>query len=60
MTEEWVAPYRGAFDDGWEAFRGRAYERQLAEGIIPAGTALTERPPPQCSTSPCTATRDRP
>jgi len=45
VTEEWVEPYRGAFDDGWEAWRQRAYDRQLAEGIIPPGTTLTERPP---------------
>ncbi len=45
VTEEWVAPYHGAFDDGWEAFRQRAFDRQLAEGIVPAGTELTERPP---------------
>ena len=45
VSEEWVAPYRGAFDDGWEAWRERAFERQLAEGIVPPGTVLTERPP---------------
>ena len=44
VTPEWVEPYRGAFDAGWEAFREAAYQRQLAEGIIPAGTTLTERP----------------
>ncbi len=42
---DWVNPYRGRFDDGWEAFRDLAYRRQLAEGIIPSGTSLTERPP---------------
>lgn len=45
VTEEWVAPYRGQFDDGWEAWRQRAYDRQVADGIIPAGTVLPERPP---------------
>jgi arylsulfatase len=44
VAPEWVEPYRGAFDDGWEAWRARVYERQLAEGIVPAGTTLTERP----------------
>lgn len=44
VTQEWVEPYEGRFDDGWEAWRERAYERQLAEGIIPPGTALTPRP----------------
>jgi arylsulfatase A-like enzyme len=45
VPEEWVTPYRGAFDGGWEAFRERVFARQLAEGIVPPGTALTERPP---------------
>jgi arylsulfatase A-like enzyme len=44
VTEEWVEPYYGMFDDGWEAFRERAFERQVAEGVVPAGTVLTERP----------------
>jgi arylsulfatase len=44
VAEEWIEPYRGRFDDGWEAWRERAYERQLAEGIIPPGTVLTPRP----------------
>jgi arylsulfatase A-like enzyme len=45
VAEEWVTPYRGQFDDGWGAWRQRAYERQVAEGIVPPDTALTERPP---------------
>ena len=40
-----VAPYAGRFDDGWEAWRERAFARQLAEGIVPPGTVLTPRPP---------------
>jgi arylsulfatase len=45
VTEEWVAPYVGQFDDGWEAWRQRAFDRQVAEGIVPADTVLPERPP---------------
>lgn len=45
VTEEWVAPYVGQFDDGWEAWRQRAFDRQVAEGVIPADTVLPERPP---------------
>ncbi|MCB0894157.1 MAG: arylsulfatase [Nocardioidaceae bacterium] len=45
VAEEWVAPYRGQFDDGWEAWRQRAYDRQVAEGVVPPETVLTERPP---------------
>lgn len=45
VTDEWVEPYRGQFDDGWEAWRRRTFERQVAEGIVPADTVLPERPP---------------
>jgi arylsulfatase len=41
---EWIERYRGAFDDGWEAWRERAFARQVAEGIVPEGTTLTPRP----------------
>ena len=44
VTREWFAPYAGSFDEGWEALRESIYRRQIAEGIIPAGTALTPRP----------------
>ncbi|WP_395692569.1 sulfatase-like hydrolase/transferase [Nocardioides sp.] len=44
VAEEWVAPYRGQFDDGWEAWRQRAFDRQVAEGVVPPGTVLTGRP----------------
>lgn len=45
VPAEWVERYRGQFDDGWEAWRQRAYDRQVAEGIVPPDTTLTERPP---------------
>ncbi len=45
VPEEWVEPYRGAFDDGWERWRARTFERQVASGIVPEGTTLTNRPP---------------
>jgi arylsulfatase A-like enzyme len=44
VAPQWVAPYRGAFDQGWDAWRGQVFERQVAAGIVPAGTVLTERP----------------
>jgi arylsulfatase A-like enzyme len=40
----WIERYRGRFDDGWEAWRARAFARQMAMGVVPAGTTLTERP----------------
>ena len=37
---EWVEPYRGRFDGGWEAWREEVFARQLELGIVPDGTAL--------------------
>jgi arylsulfatase len=42
---EWIARYRGHFDRGWDRWRDEIYARQLDLGVIPPGTALTERPP---------------
>jgi arylsulfatase len=44
VAEEWVRPYHGQFDQGWDAWRRQAFERQLASGVVPRGTTLTERP----------------
>ena len=41
----YIDAYRGQFDDGWEAWRQRTFARQVAEGIVPEGTTLAERPP---------------
>lgn len=42
---EWADKYRGKFDDGWDAYRQRVFERQRKLGIIPPGTKLTARDP---------------
>ena len=44
VRAEWVEPYRGRFDDGWERWREQAFERQLELGVVPAGTVLPPRP----------------
>lgn len=44
VAPEWVEPYRGRFDDGWEAYREDVFARQVAAGIVPADTVLTPRP----------------
>jgi arylsulfatase len=44
VTREWVEPYRGAFDHGWDEERRRVLERQIARGIAPAGTRLAPWP----------------
>src|SRR5262249_27719694 len=41
---EWREYYRGRFDLGWDAWRERVFERQLAAGLLPASTKLSARP----------------
>ncbi len=42
---EYMAKYKGRFDEGWDVMRDRWYQRQLAEGVIPPGTELAPRNP---------------
>jgi arylsulfatase len=39
-----IAPYRGKFDQGWDRWREEVFARQVASGLLPRGTALSERP----------------
>ena len=43
--DEYLAKWRGHFDEGWDVWRQRVYERQLELGVIPAGTELAPRNP---------------
>jgi arylsulfatase len=43
--KEWVDKYKGAFDDGWEKYRERTFQRQLELGLFPKGTQLSPRDP---------------
>ncbi len=42
---DYLAKYRGAFDEGWDAVRERWHNRQLELGVIPSGTQLAPRNP---------------
>ena len=44
VAPEWVEPYRGAFDGGWEQWRADVFARQVATGVVPGGTELGPRP----------------
>jgi len=44
VAPEWSDKFKGQFDQGWDQLRRDIYERQLALGVIPPGTALTTRP----------------
>ncbi len=41
----WLERYRGRFEAGWDSWRDQVFARQLATGLLPAGTALSPRPP---------------
>lgn len=42
---EFLAKYRGRYDDGWDVVRERWFHRQLELGVIPPGTELAPRNP---------------
>jgi arylsulfatase len=43
--QEWIAQYKGKFDQGWDKLRDENFARQKQLGVIPADAALTPRPP---------------
>ncbi|WP_286213579.1 arylsulfatase [Mycolicibacterium mageritense] len=45
IMKEWADKYAGKFDDGWDAYRQRVFERAKDKGWIPQDCALTERDP---------------
>jgi len=42
--KEWIAKFKGQFDQGWDKLREETLARQIAQGVVPAGTRLTPRP----------------
>ncbi len=43
VAPEWVEPYRGKFDEGWDVLREQTFARQKELGVIPADAELTTR-----------------
>lgn len=41
---DWIARFRGRFDQGWDKVREETFARQKNAGIIPANAILTPRP----------------
>lgn len=41
---EWIARFRGKFNQGWDQVRRDTFVRQKREGVIPASAKLTPRP----------------
>ena len=44
VPTEWADKYKGKFDDGWDNYRERAFQRAKQLGWIPQNTKLTPRP----------------
>jgi arylsulfatase len=42
--KEWIAKFKGKFDQGWDKVREETLERQIKLGVVPAGTKLSPRP----------------
>jgi len=42
---EFLAKYRGRFDEGWDVIRERWFARQVARGVVPPHTRLAPRNP---------------
>ncbi len=44
VPNEWSDKYKGKFDDGWDKYRERVFDRARKMGWIPENTKLTPRP----------------
>ena len=42
--KEWIAKYKGKFDQGWDKLREETLARQIKLGVVPAGTQLAPKP----------------
>ncbi len=45
VRKEWSDKYKGQFDEGWEAYREKAFARQKELGIVPADAELSRHDP---------------
>ena len=44
VPKEWIAKFKGKFDNGWDKYRERVLARQIKLGIVPPGTPLAPKP----------------
>jgi len=44
VPKEWIAKYKGKFDQGWDKLRDETLARQIKLGVVPAGTKLAPKP----------------
>ncbi|RKH10339.1 arylsulfatase [Corallococcus sp. CA047B] len=45
VPKEWADRYKGQFDDGWDAYRQKVFQKQLELGVLPKGTQLSRHDP---------------
>ena len=45
VRKEWSDKYKGVFDEGWDVYRQRAFERQKEMGLVPADAELSGHDP---------------
>ncbi|HEY3402343.1 MAG TPA: arylsulfatase [Ohtaekwangia sp.] len=56
--QDYIAKYKGKFDDGYDAYRAWVLPRMIEKGILPKGTKLTEfNPMPPDQANPADAVR---
>jgi arylsulfatase len=44
VPKDWIAKYKGKFDQGWDKLREESFARQKKLGVIPPDCELTKRP----------------
>ena len=45
VPKEWIAKWKGKFDQGWDKLREETLARQIRMGVVPPGTKLAPKPP---------------
>jgi arylsulfatase A-like enzyme len=45
VPRKWADKYKGAFDDGWEAYREKVFAKQKELGVVPANAELSRHDP---------------
>ncbi|MCW4029383.1 MAG: arylsulfatase [Candidatus Bathyarchaeota archaeon] len=45
VPKEWADKYKGKFDDGWEAYREKVFQKQKELGIMPSNAELSRHDP---------------
>lgn len=45
VPQEWIARWKGKFDQGWDSLREQILARQIERGVVPKGTKLAPKPP---------------